>query len=103
MGGLPVRSTSVDDTTVQQCQELQQLLQMAHEENKDLRQQLEEQQEEIALLEGNVLGALKDIRDDDATGRRWAGAAGPGRPHHRSNSLQPKTSASSASPSPADR
>merc|ERR1712039_268239 len=98
--GLPRRSGSVDEASVQQCQELQHLLQMAHEENKDLRRQVEEQQEEISLLEGNVLGALKDIRDDDSTGRRWAGAR---RPQQRSTSQPTKLTSASASPAPNDR
>merc|ERR1712085_241186 len=96
-------SSSVDELAVEQCQELQRLLQMAHEENVELRRQVEEQGEEIALLEGNVLGALRDIRDEDTTGKRRAGAANSRRPQQRSISQPSKVSASSASPGPADR
>merc|ERR1712039_924097 len=86
---------------MKQNAELQELLQLAHEENRGLREQVEQQAEEIALLEGNVLGALRDIRDDETTGRRWASSgAASRRPQQRSSSQPSKAHASSVSPGP---
>eukprot|EP00929_Paragymnodinium_shiwhaense_P075208 TRINITY_DN38446_c0_g1_i1.p1 TRINITY_DN38446_c0_g1~~TRINITY_DN38446_c0_g1_i1.p1 ORF type:complete len:600 (-),score=212.27 TRINITY_DN38446_c0_g1_i1:128-1927(-) len=60
--------------------DLSPLLEAAHEENCDLRRQLQElelrlatKEEEIEMLEGNVLGSLSKLRDDGlGLGRRSA-------------------------------
>jgi len=83
------------------AEELQHLLELAREENGALREQLAQQAEEISLLEGQVLGALDDLRDEGGTSRRWSsGAKRPGPP--RSGSVPSRATASS-SPGPAGR
>lgn len=84
-----------------QLEEMQHLLELAHEENRTLHEQIAQQADEISLLEGQVLASLNDLRDEGNTGRRWGAGAGGGQ--RRGGSLLPGKVGPSPSLGPVGR
>jgi len=79
-------------------EELQQLLDLSHDENRQLREEIHQQAEEIELLEERVLASLHNLRDEDAVGGRRRDHCGV-----RPSSLPPKAALGSPVLSPGGR